>query len=513
MAYKKYIQRNGKLYGPYLYESKRVDGKVVSEYHGSEEPKKSKGVRVYNYKKILFLFLGVFILAVLIYFLITIPNYNKISGNAVFGIDTSYIKGEPLDGILKLSLKEGEFIPASSKVIFENLDKSYEFVLSDIISESPSDGNYYVEEISIQGNGSGYGDEGKKEIYPEVKFVLQVYNEAGEIVENPTEATPDEITTLEETFSEEVNSVEEETPDTSVPITGNSVKTSGGFLTSLFGMTGMVSMELQEEIEGTVSKDKPFVYEIKEGEKIELKPKSIIVNGEEISDSTISLDIKDNLLTVTTEYSETEKGYGQEYLGDKDKDISLDLSDLNLTLEEGDLKVKILYEGEEILSLNTILKEGEEVLDEVTEEEVKEQPEEIIEEEPKEEEIVEIPSEVNESDEVILENETVEEIINSSLWEMGNFLTPEERTVLIDNFGEIQLTTVKSELFKGRIIIGYDFAGYSVEYSYDSSLNKDILDIEMEKDRIKFLKDIANSLLREEESSKPLEGFNETYTP
>ena len=40
MAYKKYIQRNGKLYGPYLYESKRVDGKVVSEYHGSEEPKK-----------------------------------------------------------------------------------------------------------------------------------------------------------------------------------------------------------------------------------------------------------------------------------------------------------------------------------------------------------------------------------------------------------------------------------------------------------------------------------------
>jgi len=54
MAYKKYIKRNGKLYGPYIYESKRVNGKVVSEYHGSEEPKKEKGVKInqFNYKKI-----------------------------------------------------------------------------------------------------------------------------------------------------------------------------------------------------------------------------------------------------------------------------------------------------------------------------------------------------------------------------------------------------------------------------------------------------------------------------
>ena len=37
MAYKKYIKRGGKLYGPYLYESKRVNGKVVSEYHGSKK--------------------------------------------------------------------------------------------------------------------------------------------------------------------------------------------------------------------------------------------------------------------------------------------------------------------------------------------------------------------------------------------------------------------------------------------------------------------------------------------
>lgn len=32
MAYKRYITRNGKRYGPYYYESKRVNGKVVSTY-------------------------------------------------------------------------------------------------------------------------------------------------------------------------------------------------------------------------------------------------------------------------------------------------------------------------------------------------------------------------------------------------------------------------------------------------------------------------------------------------
>jgi len=38
MVFKKYIKRGGKVYGPYLYENKRVDGKVVTTY----EKKKSK---------------------------------------------------------------------------------------------------------------------------------------------------------------------------------------------------------------------------------------------------------------------------------------------------------------------------------------------------------------------------------------------------------------------------------------------------------------------------------------
>jgi hypothetical protein len=499
MAYKKYIQRNGKLYGPYLYESKRVDGKVVSEYHGSEEPKQSKGVKVRDYKKILFLFLGVFVLGILIYFLATVPNYNKISGKAVFGLDASYVGGEPLEGVLKFSLKEGEFIPASSRVVFENSEKNYSFVLGEVLSESSSEGKYYLENKLVEGEGPGYGYEGEVEVYPEVGFILQIYKESLE--EEPLEEIVDEELVQENLEDvEEVQNVEDdvEVVDESNPaaITGGVVRDSGGFFNSLFGATGMVSLELQDEVQGVVSKDKSFVYELKEGEKAELKPKSVFIGGEEVSDSTISLEVKDNQIIITTSYSVIEKGYGEEYLGDKEKTLSLDLSDLNLSFEEGDLNVKLLYGDEEIIHLSTILKEGEDNLEEVLEEEIDEELNEI-------EEVVEVPSELELSEEIVLENETVEEIINSSLWDMGNFLTPEEKEVLTKEFGDIELKTIKSELFKDRIIIGYDFGGYSVEYSYDSSLSKEILDIYMEKDRIKFLKDIASSLSKEASSPTP----------
>ena len=34
MAYKKYIRRGEKTYGPYIYHSRKVEGKVTTEYHG-----------------------------------------------------------------------------------------------------------------------------------------------------------------------------------------------------------------------------------------------------------------------------------------------------------------------------------------------------------------------------------------------------------------------------------------------------------------------------------------------
>jgi len=543
MTYKKYIQRNGKLYGPYIYSSKRVDGKVVSEYHGNKSN---------NHKKFLFLACGVFLLVVLIYFLVF--SNKEISGKVALGIDTSYEVGESLKGALTFSLREGEFLPASSKIIFENSGSIQEFVLSDILTESPSEGEYYIYGKEIQGEGMGYGIEGEKEVYPELEFVLQVYTnseDTEEVVEDipseqanetpaeevseviPTEDSsievlPEEVSEVIptedssiEVLPEEVSEVIEESvsPEESVSsevvtepvevnteessdalITGNSIKGSGGIFASLFGLTGMISMELQSEVSGVVSKDKPFVYELKEGETAELKAKSVTLNGEEIKESLLSLTIEDNKIIVTTDYLEIKEGYGKDYFGDNEERVSLDLSALNLFLEEGDLTVKLVYGEEEIVKLSTVLNAGKEISEEV-----------IIEEEESElgEELNET---IIESNSTLVEiNQTSNESTNFLFKDVGDSLTSKDKDILVSEFGNISLETIKSELVNGRIILEYKIGEYSVEYSYDSYLDNETLNIQMEKDRIKFLKDIASSIYVEKDSAVDYENSEDIY--
>lgn len=37
MAYKKYIKKDGRIYGPYIYHSRKIKGRVTSEYLGKSE--------------------------------------------------------------------------------------------------------------------------------------------------------------------------------------------------------------------------------------------------------------------------------------------------------------------------------------------------------------------------------------------------------------------------------------------------------------------------------------------
>ncbi|MFQ5531817.1 MAG: hypothetical protein ACE5ES_04340, partial [Candidatus Nanoarchaeia archaeon] len=170
MVYKKYIRKNGKIYGPYLYHSKRIDGKVVNTYHG---PKKK-----ISRKKVGKLLLGLLFLFSVSFFLFFGTDFvsNFISGQAVLGLDSEFIEGQPLKGTLKISLKEGELLPSSSRVVFKNSRNSYEFELSELITEKVTQGNFYVENTAIEGSGFGYGIEGSKQIYPRVYFELDVFS-------------------------------------------------------------------------------------------------------------------------------------------------------------------------------------------------------------------------------------------------------------------------------------------------------------------------------------------------
>ena len=39
MVYKKFIKRDGNIYGPYSYKSRKENGKVITEYLGKPEDK------------------------------------------------------------------------------------------------------------------------------------------------------------------------------------------------------------------------------------------------------------------------------------------------------------------------------------------------------------------------------------------------------------------------------------------------------------------------------------------
>ena len=76
MVYKKYIKRGGKIYGPYKYRSRKVKGKVITEYLGKHEEKNTD-----KRKQILiFLIIG-FIIAFFIFFVLTQAN---ITGFTIF---------------------------------------------------------------------------------------------------------------------------------------------------------------------------------------------------------------------------------------------------------------------------------------------------------------------------------------------------------------------------------------------------------------------------------------------
>jgi len=483
MAYKKYIKRGGKVYGPYIYHSKRVDGKVVSEYRGTHNKK-------IDYKKFLWIGLGVLIIGLLVFGVSFLGN--RISGQATFDVKVDYKEGEALDGVLKLSLKEGELLPTSSKLVFENNGERYEYILGDILSDKITEGDFYVEGKEVVGSGEGYGKEGDKEVSSTVYFTLEIYENQGttEESEEVEETAPLGVPQSTELGGKETDeSVEEIVEESEEPVEELEEATeepgiTGGAVSFFFGWmgTGRVVMELQTEIDGQVSVDNPFTYTLAEGETVEIKSKSVRTSSEELSDNVIDLDVNGDEVIVTTDYSEKEKGFGEDYLGEDTKTLNIDLSDLNLMLGEGDLKISLIYSEEELISLTTVLQEGE-----TSETQVKEG-KEIVEE--------------------VVEEVTEQEIIVIG---SGIDLTEEERAILINEFGTININTIREEVYNGRLIIGSQIRDYKIEHSYEYPQNADDLKLQIEVDRGRWLKDIAATLSRKASVSQQVDIIEDSY--
>lgn len=73
MVFKKYIRRGGKVYGPYLYENKRVDGKVITSYVGRGQ---AESRRTFPY------FVIFFVLALSVFSILMLTSSNFFIGLA-----------------------------------------------------------------------------------------------------------------------------------------------------------------------------------------------------------------------------------------------------------------------------------------------------------------------------------------------------------------------------------------------------------------------------------------------
>ena len=555
MVYKKYIRRNGKLYGPYIYHSRRVDGKVVSEYRGTKD--------FSQYKKFVLIFLGAVLLLGLVY---GFSTFNRsISGMAVFDMDAKYFEGEELDGLLVFSLQEGELLPASTKVVFENFGQVYRFDLSEIILDDLIKGDYYVKGKSFPEQGWGYGIEGVKNIYPEVSFTLDVYStetgpvsqevlgdaleetldeiqveevqeviekveevveenleevietEVEEIIEEPETEVAEEVVETEEIISENNTEVEElvetevvqqeeikepnevieepiqeteqevigevsEEPEEiveteSAPITGGVIGTIFSGISNFFlGLTPtgkVVDEEIVEikKVQGVVLGDRSFEYSLEQGQSARILPGSVKIDSEKVSDNNVKLEIESNKIIVTTDYARIERGFGPEYVGNDLKQVYINLTNLGLVLEPGELKTKLIYENEEIVSMRAYLSEGH----------------------------------------VVFGDKVIEEVPETEIFIEG-VLTDLEREVLINEFGNAPVSATKMEVFNDRLIVRFELRDNWIEYSYDyaGEITSE-LEVEIEADRITWLKDIARKISGGETSPESVSGYIEDF--
>ena len=147
MVHKKYTYKNGRKFGPYYYETKRVDGKIVTTYLGRDFkplPPEQNSIKLIP---LIFLILGFGAVLLLILF-------NPFStGKAVLEIDDNYIEGEVITGSLKLNLAEGELLPGDSQVIINFGGESKAFLLSELIGNEKIEGNFYADNAALDGVG------------------------------------------------------------------------------------------------------------------------------------------------------------------------------------------------------------------------------------------------------------------------------------------------------------------------------------------------------------------------
>jgi len=605
MVYKKYIEKNGKIYGPYIYHSKRVNGKVVSEYKGVEKESKNfrKNFKNFESRKN-FVFAGGILILIILGIWLFLPSFNM-SGNAILSLQNPVIGNNLISGNISFSFFQGELIPAKTIITIENGGKSHQYFLNDLINETQTQGNFYLEGTQLVGEGSGYGLIGQQEQDLPIFFQFKlkdknnnsggVTSSGGGAISNTTSIVPNiagnknregnlsfnnssnkntsnlnssnsqnisnsnSLNNKNNTFNKngQTNKIEKNQTKTQVntvsnkeinninktnaktttknekkttknlpiskpqsftssknetistqkqtsAITGNVIGNMKNFLVGSF--TGRaIDNNL---VQGSIKKGGRFQYNLPSGKEAEIIPSSIRTEEGGLNGTILKVFQENGKFIVTTNYSKINRGFGKNYINKKKKIfLSIPLSKLKMSFEQGPIIIKGTYGDLNLFSINgKISNETSGIIKNITGE-------------------VNTTgnsannSKVNNSVELgnvtgnlSFENKTLNlnETINKTNETLKLFLTEKEKNILKNALGMIIVET-SAERYRNKIFVKFKLGDYTLGHYYNANMTKSELSDAIAKDRIIWLKDLANEFSSKRDNYLPIPNSTKIY--
>jgi hypothetical protein len=271
MVYKKYIKRNGKFYGPYVYNSRRVNGKVISEYQGIYDKKSNKR----------FIFLAIGGLLLLLSIFLIFNHQTKISGNVVSESNANVMKENVQEKIIYPKI---HFTLISTQTQIENQ------------STQQPETNQSTPEVTTENSSE--------------QINLDNSTSPTDETPNSSEQTTTEPTTetqpAETTSTSTTDVTESTSASTTDGIVSQVLETVSNFFLSFLNPTGMaVSNPQSTQVNAETSADESFTYQLKDGESVELLTGSVKTDSKDLPDNTVTLYFEGDKVLVKTNYSET----------------------------------------------------------------------------------------------------------------------------------------------------------------------------------------------------------------
>jgi uncharacterized delta-60 repeat protein len=340
MTYKKFISRHGKVYGPYIYKSRRENGRVITDYVGKAEKE----------RKITFGFLSfVTILTILLIFFLQ-AFYP--TGKVVFDISNISASDASISGQARLILKYGELLPADSIVKITLGKQAKEFPIFELVSAGKTSGDFFVENTLSEGFGEGYGIEGTKKIYPTIYFRLKIERTTGK---EPSVSIPEGSQTPQaETTQSSSQASSESSQETQKKASIGIPETPIGLeqpAESKKEQTMSVTGEAIETefIDGRVSGLKDFSYNLEEGESASIERGSVRNETNSLSDDILALRIENGKAVVSTNLVCEEQGFGEEYVEEETLNLVMDMEDFDLAPEQGTFELEVIFENKTLV--------------------------------------------------------------------------------------------------------------------------------------------------------------------